>query len=131
MPFCPHCGGEADQLPAAAAAELSSDEVEIARIQADRDVEVAKIQARQDRDYNETRVEVAAIEGEAEVGAAEAQAEVIGEIIAAETGTGEEGEQPPAVITAEPQEPDTGEELAPPVVESRESGPRSKPGWVF
>jgi hypothetical protein len=127
MPFCQHCGNTVDQLlPAVAAAETVSAEVEIARINAERDVEVAKIAARQDRDWNETRVEVAEIEAVAEVAAAEAEAEVIGEIIAAESGAetaGETGE--PIVVQvpdAEPQEePVTGE---PPVVDV--SAPREK-----
>ena len=64
MPYCPHCGNETEQLIAVASpvAETVNAEVEIARINAERDIEVAKIGARQDRDWNETRVEVAGIE---------------------------------------------------------------------
>jgi hypothetical protein len=131
MPYCPNCGSEVEQLPPAlAVAETVNADVEIARIQAERDIEVAKIGARQDKDWNETRVEVAAIESEAMVGAAEAEAEVIGEIIAAETGTEEEGDPPAVILTAEPEE-DDGEDLAPPEAEHHDMTPKPKPAWSF
>lgn len=69
--------------------------VEIARINAERDVQVAKLQARQQRDYNETAVAVAEVEGDAQVGSAEAMAEVI----AAETP-----EPEPVIVTVEAEE---------------------------
>jgi hypothetical protein len=133
MPFCPHCGSAVEQLPAAAeaAAIIASDEVEIARIQADRDIKVAQITARQERDWNETRLAETEIEAEASVERAEAEAEVIGGILAAETADDAEGE-PPVVIADEPGEPeDQAGELAPPEAEHHSAEPRSKPGWVF
>jgi len=101
MPYCPHCGNETPGLIPVAppVAEAVSSEVEIARIQAERDIAVAKISARQDANWNETRVEVAGIEAAAEVGAAEATAEAVAAVIEAGTDTGDEP-GPPVVIEA-------------------------------
>jgi hypothetical protein len=81
-------------------------EVEIARIQADRDVKVAQLQHRDELAYNETRVEVAGIEADAQVDTAAVQAEAIAEIVAAEgeadveqTDTGPE----PVIVEAAPE----------------------------
>lgn len=106
--FCPHCGSETELVIAAAtAADTVDREVEIERIRAERDIEVARINARQERDYNETRVEVAAIEAEAEVGAAEATAEVVAAAIAGPPEP--ETEADPIIIDA-PQLP-AGDDL--------------------
>ena len=77
--FCPHCGNETELVIGAgpAAAETVNAEVEIARINAERDIAVAKITARQDRDWNETRLAVAEVETDATVAAAEVEAEII------------------------------------------------------
>jgi hypothetical protein len=92
--YCTGCGemhgGEARETP----------EVAMARINRDADIKIARINAHQDDGYNETRVEVAEIEGAAEVAVAEATAEVVGEIIAAEAGAGDEEELPPVVVEA-------------------------------
>ena len=77
--ICETCGLLHD-MPAA---PEESDEVKIARINAERDMKVAQLSARQDREWNETRVEVAEIEAEAAVETAEVQAEVIGAAIEA------------------------------------------------
>lgn len=100
MAFCPHCGAETElAIPVAAPiAEAVNSEVEIARINAERDVKVAQISARQEKDWNETRVEVATVEAEAEVAAAEATAEVIGEVLAADAEP--EPDPEPIVIDA-------------------------------
>lgn len=76
MSFCHNCGAEQPGTAAAAAdvaevAQASSAEVEIARIQADRDVTLARIQAKQ-----------AQPELEADLARAEGKAEVLEEIIA-------------------------------------------------
>lgn len=77
---CTECGLVHDAL---VAEERESDEVRIARINADRDIAVARYAARQEADWNETRVEVAKIEAKADVETAEVQAEVIGAAIEA------------------------------------------------
>lgn len=132
MPYCPHCGNEVEHVPGVAAvAETVSSEVEIARINAERDVKVAQINARQERDWNETRLEETKLETEAEVASAEATAEVIGEVLAAETGSAEEEEtETEPVVVAEVPEPEP--DLAPPPVDGgHETGPKKKPGWAF
>lgn len=104
MPYCPHCGGEVAQLPGAEPVhEAPIPEVEVARINAERDIAVARLQARQDSEQNETEVEVAAIEAEAEVAAAEAQAEVVAEVLNAGDEPEPEGE--PIVVEA-PADPE-------------------------
>ena len=84
--FCPHCGNETELVIGAgpAIAETVSAEVEIARINAERDIAVAKITARQDRDWNETRVAVAEVETEATVAAAEVEAGIIAAAVASD-----------------------------------------------
>ena len=97
-----------------------SEAVAIARIQAENAVTLAKISARQDRDWNETRVEVAEIEGEAAAEVAQAEAEVVGAILATEGGA-ETAEPPgePIVVeaAAAAAEPEAAAE-EPPVVET-------------
>jgi hypothetical protein len=131
MPYCQHCGNEVDHLPeTGTATEAVSAEIQVAKINAEKEIELAKINARMDRNWNETRVEVAEVEAEAEVAAAEATAEVIGEVLAAETETVTEEEPPaePIIVTAEPD--DGGEDIAPP-----ETGPPAEPkqkaSWSF
>lgn len=72
--ICVDCGLLHD-MPAA---PEESDEVKIARINREADVRIAQMSARQDRDWNETRVEVAEIEAEAQVETAVAEAAIIG-----------------------------------------------------
>lgn len=129
MPFCQNCGSQVEQLPVIApAAEAVSAEVEIARINAERDVKVAQINARQEKEWNETHVEIAGIEAEAEVASAEATAEVIGEVLAADSEPAEEPEPDPVVVADVPEpEPD----LSPPVAGQHESSPPKSPGWGF
>lgn len=110
--FCPHCGNETEQVIAIApVADTVDREVEIARINAERDIEVAKIAARQDRDWNETRVEVAEVEAAAEVASAEATAEVIAAVI-----EGDAAPDPEPIIIDAPivnDDQDDTEELPP------------------
>ena len=75
MKYCPDCGtghdceDEAEGRP--------NPDVEIARINAERDVAVAKLAARQEREALETVEEVAEIQADAEVESAVAEAEVV------------------------------------------------------
>lgn len=110
MPFCPHCGGPADSLPVPVVETGESEAVILARIDADRAIEVAKIQTRQERDYNETRVGVAEIEGAAKVASAEAEAEVIAAAL-----TPEESPEPEPIVIDAPQVTDVqADDDAPP-----------------
>lgn len=120
MPYCPHCGNETEQLiPVASPVTDAVDrEVEIARINAERDIEVAKIAARQDRDWNETRVEVAEVEAEAEVAAAVAEAEIIGDAIEASGADTDMAE--PIVIDAPEAIAEDAPDDAPPEVQGSE-----------
>jgi hypothetical protein len=110
-------------LPSIAADTVNA-EVEIARINAERDIEVAKIGARQDRDWNETRVEVAGIEAEAEVGAAEATAEVVAAVID-NAGDDEPPVDPVQIIAPEMVNNDVDED-APPALEGGSEPPASE-----
>lgn len=136
MPYCPHCGGEVEHAIeiASPVEEAVSAEVEIARINAERDVKVAQIQSRQDANWNETQVEVAEVEAEAEVATAEATAEIIGEVLAAEGGEPEadpaaaEGGDPDPVVVVEA--PDPGPEVpAPPQLEETKPETKKSPGY--
>lgn len=120
--FCPECGVDhhADDREVQAAADR---EVEIARIHAERDIKVAQISARDSRDWNETRVEVAAIEAEAEVESAAAEATVIATILDNDSDSGQE--QEPVIFDAPPAELpelDPTDDAAPPPVEDHEPG---------
>lgn len=131
MPYCQHCGNEVEHAVEAlpVAAEAVSAEVEIARINAERDVAVARIQARQAAAELETIETVAEVEAEAQVETAVAEAEVIGEIIAAESESSEETEAPPMVITETPEPED---DLAPPETGHHEpAAPKSKGLWPY
>lgn len=120
---CQECGLMHD-----AVTPTESEAVTLARIAKEQAIEVAKIQAKQERDWNETRVEVAAIEGEAEVGAAEAQAEVIGAVLA-------DGDEPPAaepepIVIDAPSITDVGEideDAVPPASDAPQPTAPSKP----
>jgi hypothetical protein len=105
---CPEC-----QLLHDAVTPQESEAVTLARIAKEQAVEVAKIQARQERDWNETRVEVAAIEGEAEVGAAAAEAEVIAAVLTADDTPAEEPAPDPIVIDAPAVEEEIAEDAPP------------------
>lgn len=123
--YCTGCGdmhgGEVRESP----------EVAIARIEADRAVKVARITAHQDENWNETRVEVAGIEGAAEVASAEATAEVVGEIIAAGSGAGDE-EEPAVVVEAPPAEtPEEEPSIEPKDESSGEPPAPKKPGLSY
>jgi hypothetical protein len=121
--YCPYCGHETEQIipVAAPVADAIDREVEIARINAERDVKVAQISARGERDWNETRVEVAEIEADAEVEAAAVEAEIISEAI-------EASDVPPAEpieIIAPETIPDDETEDAPPETEEGSEAPDS------
>lgn len=103
MRYCPECGTGHD-CTVTAGEGVESDEVKIARINADSAEALAKIAARQDRDWNQTRTEVAEIEADAMVEAAEVEGEVIAAAI--------EGSDLPA--------PDPVEIIAPELVNTTE-----------
>ena len=126
MAFCSNCGHPQDGSIAAPAEVPESDEVRIARIQADRDVKVAQLAAKQEREWNESREVIAETEAGAAVEVAVAEAEVIGTIIAAETAEPEAEPEPlpaPVIVEAEPEESD-----APPVIEDHEPVSRKPRG---
>lgn len=110
--ICQDCGLLHD-MPAA---PEESDAVKIARIEAESARELARISARQDKDWNETRIEVAEIEADAEVEAAVAEAEVVGAAIEA----GIQPEPEPMIIDAPEAIADEQPEDAPPEVEGSE-----------
>jgi hypothetical protein len=88
-------------------------EVQLARIAKEQAIEVARIQARQDRNWNETRVEVAEIDAEASTAAAVAEAQIVG--AALEASDPPEPPPEPIEIVAPPVDDDQGddEELPP------------------
>lgn len=130
MAFCSNCGHPQDGSIAAPVEAPESDEVRIARINADRDVKVAQLAARQERDWNESRETIAETEAEAAVEVAVAEAEVIGAIINAETAE-PEAEPDPEPVVVEAFEPEVEESDAPPVVEDHEPSERRPRGLGF
>ena len=91
---CPECQMMHD-TPAAAA---PNPEIEIARINAERDKYVARVQARQVRDELETDEAIAETETEATVAAAAVEAQIIGAALG--DGQADETEPEPIVIDA-------------------------------
>lgn len=126
---CQECGLMHD-----AVTPQESEAVTLARIAKEQAVEVAKIQARQERDWNATRVEVAEIEGDAEVGAAEAQAEVIGAVLAADDEP-EEDDEPETIVIDAPDmtdvDVDQDEEAPPPADDHQPHAPKKSRGLGF
>lgn len=108
-----------------------SDAVRIAELETHRDIEVARLGRAEERDYNETRVEVAEIEAAAEVETAAVQAEVIAEVIAAEGEASieesAEGGAEPVIVEA--IEPETPAEEPPPVIDTEPEPPAKKNVW--
>jgi hypothetical protein len=111
--ICQDCGLLHD-MPTA---PEESDAVKIARIEAESARELARISARQDKDWNETRVEVAEIEADAEVEAAVAEAELLG---AAIEGGIEEQPEPVIIDAPEAVAEEEPEDAPPPAVEGSE-----------
>lgn len=124
MRYCPDCGTghDCEVEPGT----RTDPQVEIARINADRDVAVAKLSARQDKDWNETRVEVAEVEAAAQVESAVAEAEIVG--AALESGIEEQPkpviiDAPTAIGGAEPDDaPPPAEGSAPPEPKKKAAG---------
>jgi hypothetical protein len=115
MAYCPNCGSSVeDGQIGPAAAEMASAEVQIARIQCDRDIEVARINARQDKDWNATRLAETEMETEAAVVAAVAEADVLGDVVAASTAASEPAE-PPEIINAPQSDVEVPDDSPPPV----------------
>jgi hypothetical protein len=121
MAYCPNCGAPVeDGQIGPAAAEVASAEVQIARLQCERDIEVARINARQDKDWNATRLAETEMETEAAVVAAVAEAEVLGDVVAANAAE----PAPPAPETVNAPEVDVEvPDDAPPLVETEGSEP--------
>lgn len=111
MRYCQDCGTGHDCE--AETGGRTDPAVEIARIEAERDIKVAQISARQDKAWNETRVEVAELEADAEVAAAVAEAEVVGAAIEA----GVQPEPEPVIVDAPVINDDGQADDAPPPVE--------------
>ena len=114
MRYCESCGtGHECEVETAG---RPNPEVEIARINADRDIAVAKLAARQAREELATAEEIAETQAEAEVEATVAEAEVVAAAIEA----GIQPEPEPVIIDAPTaiagDEPDD----APPPVEGSE-----------
>jgi hypothetical protein len=122
MRYCTDCGNGHD-CTAESRESAESDEVKIARINRDADVAIAKLGARTERDWNETRVEVAEIEADAAVEAAAAEAEVVGAAIEA----GIEPQPEPVIIDAPTAIADDQADDAPPPTEGSEPpAPKAK-----
>jgi len=126
MPYCQHCGGEVahpvgDDTPAA---DAVSAEVQIARINADRDIAVERIKSRQAAAELDTVEAVAEVSADADVAVAEATAEVVA---ADDTPAEDPGDAPVIVEELPEEEPD----LAPPAAEEHESRADRKPAWGF
>lgn len=122
MKFCPECG-----TPHECNAEGESrtpPEVEIARINADRDVAVAKLTARMNREELGTAEAIAETEADAQVDTAEAEAEVIGAILAEGGGGEPEPATPPIMIDAPV---DVSQEADPEELPPAEGSPAPEP----
>jgi hypothetical protein len=104
-----------------------SPEVAIARIQAQSALDIAKIQARQDRDWNETRLEVAEVEAGAEVAAAEATAEVVAAVLDSDDQAPEPAPNPIVVDAPEISDEEIVEDAPPPADEAPAPSAPSKP----
>ncbi len=114
MRYCENCG--TGHECEAETGTRTIPEVEIARINADRDIAVAKLAARQAREELETAEEIAGIEAEAEVVAAVTEAEIVGAAIEA----GAVDEDPEAIVIDAPVVNDDEHEDAPPPAEGSE-----------
>jgi hypothetical protein len=128
--LCADCG-LAHESPGDAAPPVIP-EVEIARINADRDVKVAQLAARQDKAWNETMLEETEIRADAEVAVAEVQAEAIAEVIAAEGEASVEaaGDGTPEPVIVEAPEP--GPDVAPPPeTDGLPATPAKKSLWPY
>lgn len=105
--FCQHCGNEVTAEPAIEAEHeteaIVSADVEIARINAERDIALARINARVTEVVNDA-------EQAADLAAAEAKAEALEEVIESSA----EPETPPAVVVNPPPAEEPGTEIEPP-----------------
>lgn len=114
MAYCPNCGNEIEQEVSAEQQALR-EQVEIARINADRDVAIARLQARMQREELDTVETVAETQADAQIESAAVEAEVVGAAI--ETAAVEEPE-PIIIEDSAPEEP--VEEMAPPEADHEE-----------
>lgn len=108
MAYCQNCGNEVEHEVSPEQQALR-EQVEIARINADRDIAIARLQARQQREELETVETVAETQADAEVESAAVEAEVIGAAI--EAAVVDEPE--PIIINDVPAE-EPEDDMAPP-----------------
>jgi hypothetical protein len=108
MRYCENCGTGHECEVATEGRAIP--EVEIARINADRDVAVAKLAARQTRDELATAEDIAETQADAEVEAAVAEAEMVAAAIAA----GITPEPEPVIIDAPEAIADEPDDAPPP-----------------
>jgi hypothetical protein len=125
---CADCG-LTHEAPGEASAPVIP-EVEIARINADRDVKVAQLASRQDADWNETRVEVAEIEADADLAVAEGQVEGALEVIDAMNPEPEPAPEPVIVDAPEP-EPEPEPDMPPPPDSGPQHSERKASVWPY
>ena len=126
MPYCQHCGGEIDRLPeVAVAADAIHVDLEIAKIQAERDVAIARLQARQDAAALEVAESIAETEADAQVETAVA----VAEILTAEGEAEAETEGDPIAVEIPEPEPEPAPDNVPPVVETHSEPKAKNNGW--
>lgn len=125
MRFCPDCGTPHECEGQAAAGPVP--EVEIARINAERDKYVARVSARMQRDELETAEDIAETQAEASIVGDVAAAEIIA--AEAEAGAAEETGEPIVIeVPDAPAEPEPAAE-EPPVIEP--TTPKGKRGGGY
>lgn len=127
MSYCPECGHE---VAAQAADDAAKSDVEIARINADRDVTIARLQSKAVREENDTTEHVAETEAAADVGVAEAQAdgvEAAAEVISGDPEPEPDGE--PIVVEPLPEAEPEPDAPPPPEAEHHHAAEKKSPGW--
>lgn len=115
MAYCQHCGSEVDH-EVNPVEQAARDQVEIARINAERDVAIARLQARMQREELDTVETVTETESDAQVAAAEVEAEIIAAAIES-TSTDEAA---PLVIEDPGPVEEPADEMTPPEVDEHE-----------
>lgn len=127
MRFCPDCGNPHECTAEGAVSRAAHVELEIARVNADRDIRLARIGARQDREALDSAETIAETEAGAEIVSSVAAAEIIaGE----ETGEAAETGEPIVVEVPEPEPaPEPEPDMVPPVAESHGGRSRKQSGW--
>ena len=130
--YCHECGARllAEDHPDETG-KVTEAEVEIARIQANRDIRIAELAAREAHAETEAAVEISESEAEVEAAHAEGVAEGIETVIDAANPETSEGEPATIVVEAPAEEAEESAEV-PPVIEPHEPPHREKnrnPWW--